>query len=79
MRLIDADKAYEILTDYYHQKTYIQHLALKEALDRVPTIERPEIVRCKDCTYRGEINCPMYYKRAELTDDDFCSFGEVTE
>ena len=49
------------------------------AIENAPTIEQPDIVRCKDCTYRGEINCPMYYKRAELTDDDFCSFGEVTE
>ena len=39
MRLIDADEAYKILTDYYHQRTEIQHKALKEAIERVPTIE----------------------------------------
>lgn len=40
------------------------------------TKEQPEIVRCKDCTYRGEINCPQYYRRTELSDDYFCADGE---
>ena len=48
-RLIDADDAYKVLTDYYHQRTEIQHKALKEALSRVPTV-----VRCKDCKYMTE-------------------------
>jgi hypothetical protein len=37
MRLISADKCYEVLTEYYHHNTDIQHKALKEAIDRVPT------------------------------------------
>ena len=36
-----------------------------------------ELVRCKDCTYRGEINCPQYYRRTELSDDYFCADGEL--
>ena len=39
MRLVDVDNAYEVLTDYYHQRTELQHKALKEALGRVPTVE----------------------------------------
>lgn len=39
MRLIDADEAYKVLTDYYHQRTEIQHEALKEALSKVPTAD----------------------------------------
>lgn len=39
MRLIDADKAYEVLTEIYHHKTEAQHTALKEALSMVPTAE----------------------------------------
>ena len=35
-RLIDADEAYKVLTDYYHHGTEIQHKALKEAIERVP-------------------------------------------
>ena len=37
------------------------------------------IVCCKDCTYRGEINCPQYYRRAELSDDYFCADGERSD
>ena len=39
MRQIDADEAYKVLTDYYHHKTEIQHDALKEAIERVPTVD----------------------------------------
>ena len=38
MRLIDANKAYNVLSDYYHHRTKNQHEALKEALSKVPTI-----------------------------------------
>ena len=38
-RLIDADEAYKVLTDYYHHGTEIQHDALKEAIERVPTVD----------------------------------------
>lgn len=37
--LISREKAYEVLTDYYHQRTPIQHQALREALDMVPSAE----------------------------------------
>ena len=52
MRLIDADEVYKILTEYYHHRTDMQHIALKDALDRVPTIDAVEVVRCKDCKHR---------------------------
>lgn len=39
MRLIDADKAYEVLTEYYHHRTQGQHDALQDAISRVPTSE----------------------------------------
>ena len=62
MRLIDADEAYKVLTDYYHHRTEIQHEALKEAIGKVPTIDvvevvaknetTTEVVRCKDCKHR---------------------------
>lgn len=38
-RLIDADSAYTVLTDYYHHKTDVQHMALKDALDKVETVD----------------------------------------
>lgn len=42
--LISREKAYEVLTDYYHQRTEIQHKALREALDRVPDVDVSEIL-----------------------------------
>lgn len=33
---ISRKAAYEVLTEYYHHKTELQHKALREALDRVP-------------------------------------------
>ena len=87
MRLIDADEAYKVLTDYSHHKKEIQHQAFKEAIGRVPSIDAVEVVRCKDC-----VNCSecitddgMYiYIRclrngATIYEDDFCSWGERRE
>lgn len=51
MRLIDAEEVYKTLTEYYHHRTDMQHTALKEALDRVPTIDAEPVIRCKDCEY----------------------------
>jgi len=38
-----------------------------------------ELVRCKDCTLRNEINCPQYYRRTEISDDYFCADGKRKE
>jgi len=38
-RLIDAQDAFNALTDYYHHHTSAQHLALQEALNKVPTAD----------------------------------------
>ena len=35
--LIDRQVAYDVLTAYYHHKTGIQHAALHDALNKVPT------------------------------------------
>ena len=77
-RQIDTDKAYKVLTKYYHHKTDVQHDALKEALGKVPTVDAVEVVRCKDCKYADEDglcgNVVWYNK-----EDDFCSMGERRE
>lgn len=33
--------AFDVLTDYYHHTTQVQHMALKEALDCVPVSSYP--------------------------------------
>lgn len=84
-RLIDADEAYKVLTDYYHHRTEIQHKALKEAIERVPTVDAVEVVRCKDCKYYSEDgwgygNCyrpNVDYLR--MNERGFCSWGERRE
>ena len=42
----------------------------------------PDIVRCKECIYRGREDCAMFYRcdcgeqHTWETDNDFCSYGE---
>ena len=44
--------------------------------------DRIEVVRCKECIYRGREECAMFYRcdcGEQLnweTDNDFCSYGE---
>lgn len=48
MKLIEADEAFRVLSDYYHHRTETQAAALREALDRVPEAvvnEKEYIVR----------------------------------
>lgn len=81
-RLVDADKVYKVLTEYYHHKTDIQHEALREAIDRMPTVNAVEVVRCKDCKYYEETDnrigtCLLTISGAEV--DGFCAWGERRE
>lgn len=39
MRLIDTADAFTVLTEYYHHRTEEMHNSLREALDRVPTVD----------------------------------------
>lgn len=82
MRLVDADEAYKVLTDYYHHRTEIQHKALKEAIGKVPNIDAvevvaknettTEVVRCKDCKYYRNSNekCGLIDTRLHFYETD---------
>ena len=37
--LISKEKTYKVLSEYYHHKTEMQHKALREALDMVPSAD----------------------------------------
>lgn len=84
MRLIDAyalqDKIHKSKMQNPHKdaKTAknheFEHDHFMQLVVLQPTAQE-EIVRCKDCTYRGEINCPQYYRRTELSDNYFCADG----
>ena len=48
--------------------------------EKVNSEIKGELVRCRDCTFRNEINCPLYYRHSELPPDDwFCADGERKE
>ena len=80
---IKREDAYITLTDYYHHSTKIQHMALKEALDRVPTAEVRPVVLCKDCKYFSEVMykgtqfeygyCDRWAGGTLMDPEDFCS------
>ena len=78
-RYIDADILTERIEYYYShtgdQRTNAEHyaygVALKE-IDKQPTADVVEVVRCKDCRNRIEKN---WAKCAGRKPDDFCSDG----
>lgn len=45
----------------------------------LPNADVERVVRCKDCEFKDEINCPMYYMGKNLNPDDYCSYGERKE
>ena len=81
MRLIDANRALEIVRDQgiahpnaYHLTKYAA-LILREA----PTVGAVEVVRCRECKYHNKPPCPMRLSFNWTEDDDFCSYGERKE
>lgn len=85
MKLIDADEAFRVLSEYYHHRTQTQADALREALELVPEA----VVRCKDCLYnygnaedceynQNDIVC-TYFDTDGMNAHDYCSYGERRE
>ena len=88
MRLINADRAMEIVRDQgiahpnaYHLTNYAM-LILQEA----PTVDAVEVVRCKDCKY-GEVDNADFHDQylCHISGSDwncgnhFCSYGKRKE
>ena len=78
MKLIEADEAFRVLSDYYHHRTETQADALREALELVPEA----VVRCKDCAKSrpdgNDESVWLWCRRVHgLTrKNDFCPYGE---
>jgi hypothetical protein len=53
---------------------------MSDLISRQAAIDAVPVVRCKDCTKRRTLLCPMtkldeYYHVISDTDDGFCSYG----
>ena len=70
MKLIEADEAFRVLSDYYHHRTETQADALREALERVPEA----VVRCKDCDQYDFEWCNAFCFAVD--ERHYCSYGE---
>ena len=87
MRLIDADRALEIVRDQgiAHPNAYYLTQYATLILREAPTIDAVTVVRCKDCIRRYDTDeCPMCYlsegKYYEYTNENgFCDRGERKE
>ena len=51
---------------------------VKSALEKAPTVDAVEVVRCKDCNVYGR-NKRCVMNGLYITGSDFCSYGERKE
>lgn len=78
-RLIDAEEL-ELQFDVSDED-----IIAKEIIRNAPTVDAVPVVRCRDCVNvqsakinkKGFLICPA--SGMEITDDDFCSYGEKKE
>ena len=76
--LISRRETYEALTAYYHQTTDVQHDALREALDRVPSVDAVKVIRCEQCMHYNNIDFHCYYHGSMcFKPNDYCPYGRV--
>lgn len=61
---------------------YVPLRDFTSGLKTLPTADVVEAVRCKDCKHRiydksrDLYYCEMYYGMGDVSDENFCSFGE---
>ena len=80
-RLIDADRALEIVRDQgiAHPNAYYLTNYATLILREAPTVDAVPVVRCRDCKHLMFSDC--YGECGEghmgiVSPDDFCSYGE---
>ena len=96
-RLIDADALKDVFERHFYipddQSGHLIKQWMKVAinncitlLDKAPTIDAVEVVRCKDCKYRNTERCAMSFRDfttgklfSRESGIDFCSKGERKE
>lgn len=76
--LVDKQSVYDTLTDYYHHTTQTQHDALRDALCRVPSVQRNGRIIIRSNMLGGEdCYCSKCYHWALLPDYKFCPYCGV--
>lgn len=85
-RLIDANALMKNIGKI-PQLRGITYGRMKKAVEETPTIDAVEVVRCRECKYRGdELKCPMcfdewdedepgFLRIDKTVDDGFCHMG----
>lgn len=79
-RLIDADEVAKDIA-WLNEYDFVIWHDVMERIDKQPTVDAVEVVRCKDCIHRMEDGmCEYKDHRVFVQDDnDFCSWGERRE
>ena len=85
MRLIDADALADEMAVFLERNNsgigewYANYI--EDMIAEAPTIDAVEVVRCKDCKWRGKLGCAITIvdESDKPKDDDFCSWGERRE
>ena len=93
MRLIDADalsQHFAAMQECVSIRDHMYLMGVLSVIDRAPTIDAVEVVRCMDCKHRGtSYDCPFrrlifteaegYHYEDVTLDDSYCSFGARKE
>ena len=86
MRLIDANALISYMDECSKESRFrVYYGYAKSFIDDAPTIDAVPVVRCRECIYfedsqvneKGFLICPA--SGMEITDMDFCSYGERKE
>ena len=87
-RLISADVAKEMIVNHANEFSDVLNRREKALLigggtsciDKCPTVDAVEVVRCKDCKHyyysAYAMRCVCDFDNKEWDKDDFCSYGE---
>lgn len=57
MALIDKDETFKVMTEYYHHTDILQHMALSEALKKVPVVDAEPVRHGKWRHYERILTC----------------------
>lgn len=89
MRLIDADAfGHRMYHEVFEKDSedqrwdsgcWMRYRLFEKVLREQPTVEQPEIIRCRDCKLRDTEYCNMAHGFMGVKDDDYCSYGDRRE